>query len=113
MIGAGGPTDVVVVLTTASSYEEADQISAVLVERRLAACVQVVGPIESRHRWEGRVAMATEWLCLIKTTVDAYPALEVAINDVHSYDLPQIMAVPVVAGSAAYLAWVSEGTRPE
>jgi periplasmic divalent cation tolerance protein len=112
MATAGGD-DVILVLTTASSYEEADQISAALVERRLAACVQVVGPIESRHRWQGRVEIATEWMCVVKTTVDAYPALEVAINDVHSYDLPQIVAVPVVAGSAAYLAWVSEGTRPE
>lgn len=104
--------EVVIVLTTAGSAEEAHRISAALVERRLAACVQVVGPIQSRYRWAGQVETASEWLCLAKTTLDAYPALEAAVKEVHSYDVPEIVALPVLVGSAAYLAWVSEGTRP-
>ena len=83
-----------------------------LVERRLAACVQVVGPVESRYRWEGRVETATEWLCVAKTTAERYDELEAAIGDLHSYDVPEILAVPVVRGSAAYLQWLGDAAAP-
>jgi periplasmic divalent cation tolerance protein len=96
------------VQTTAGSEEEAERISAALVERRLAACVQVVGPIASRYRWRGEVETAREWLCLAKTETSRYPALEAAIRELHSYEEPEIVAVRIVAGSAAYLEWVSQ-----
>ena len=102
----------VVVLTTAASREEADRISQALVERRLAACVQVVGPIESRYRWEDRVEVASEWLCLVKTTSESYDAVETAISEVHSYDTPEILALPVVAGSSTYLSWLTRESNP-
>jgi periplasmic divalent cation tolerance protein len=101
-------TDYVQVLTTAGSEEEAGRIAAVLVEKQLAACVQVVGPIVSRYRWEGEVEEGREWQCLVKTTRDAYEAVEAAIREVHSYDEPEIIATPIVAGSAGYLAWIAE-----
>jgi periplasmic divalent cation tolerance protein len=101
-------SDLVQVLTTAGSEEEAGLIAGVLVERRLAACVQVVGPITSRYRWQGAVEEAREWQCLVKTTRDAYDAVEAAIREVHSYDEPEIIATPIVAGSAGYLAWIED-----
>jgi periplasmic divalent cation tolerance protein len=94
------------VLTTAGSEEEAAQIAAALVEKRLAACVQVVGPIVSRYRWQGEVEEEREWQCLAKTTRAAYPAIEAAIRELHSYDEPEIVAAEIVAGSPGYLAWI-------
>jgi periplasmic divalent cation tolerance protein len=99
-------TDHVQVLTTAGSEEEACRIAEMLVERRLAACVQVVGPITSRYRWQGAIEEAQEWQCLAKTTLGAYESVEAAIREVHSYDEPEIIATPIVAGSAGYLAWI-------
>jgi periplasmic divalent cation tolerance protein len=101
-------TDCVQVLTTAGSEEEASLIAELLVERRLAACVQVVGPVVSRYRWQGAVEEEREWQCLAKTTAAAYEAVEAAIREVHSYDEPEIIATPIVAGSAGYLAWIEE-----
>jgi len=95
--------DCVQVLTTAGSEEEAARIASLLVEKKLAACVQVVGPIVSRFRWEGAVEEEREWQCLAKTTVAAYDAVEAAIREVHSYDEPEI-----VAGSPGYLAWIEQ-----
>lgn len=100
--------DYLQVATTAGSEEEAERISAALVERRLAACVQTIGPISSRYRWQGEVAQATEWLCLAKTEASRYPELEAAIRELHSYDEPEIVATPIVAGSKGYLDWLSE-----
>lgn len=99
------------VLTTAGSEEEAERISAALVERRLAACVQVVGPISSHYRWQGKVEHEREWLCLAKTEASRYPELETAIRELHSYDEPEIVATPIVAGSAGYLDWVEESLQ--
>jgi periplasmic divalent cation tolerance protein len=101
-------SDYVQVLTTAGSEEEAGEIASLLVERRLAACVQVVGPITSRYRWQGGVEEEREWQCLAKTTRTAYEAVEAAIREVHSYDEPEIVATPIVAGAAGYLAWIDE-----
>jgi periplasmic divalent cation tolerance protein len=96
------------VLTTVASEEEAGRIAAVLVERKLAACVQVIGPIHSRYRWQGKVEEEREWQCLAKTTRAAYERVEDAIREVHSYDEPEIIATPIVAGSAGYLAWIDD-----
>ena len=102
--------DVLQVTTTTPTRAEADALAQALVEARHAACVQVVGPVTSRYWWEGAVEVSEEWLCLAKTTADAYPALEAAIRALHSYDEPEIVAVPVVAGSASYLDWVTRET---
>jgi periplasmic divalent cation tolerance protein len=101
-------TDHVQVLITVGSEEDAERISIALVERRLAACVQTVGPIASRYRWQGTVETAREWQCLAKTEAARYAEVEAAIREIHPYDEPEIVATPIVAGSAGYLAWVSE-----
>lgn len=95
------------VLTTAGSSEEAERIAAALVERRLAACVQTVGPVRSRYRWRGAIEDAEEWQCLAKTEAGRYEEVETAIRELHSYEEPEIVALPIVAGSAGYLAWIS------
>lgn len=100
------------VTTTAGSREEADRIAAALVDCRLAGCVQIVGPMRSVYRWQGQVEQADEWLCLIKTTRERYDAVEVAIREVHSYDCPEIIATPIVAGNTAYLQWLAENVMP-
>lgn len=105
-------SEFVQVLTTAGSEEEAGRIASLLVKRRLAACVQVVGPIVSRYRWQGEVEESREWQCLAKTTRAAYEAVEAAIREAHSYDEPEIVATPIVAGSPGYLAWIDENVSP-
>jgi periplasmic divalent cation tolerance protein len=100
------------VLTTTGSEREAEEISAALVERRLAACVQVLGPIASRYRWQGAVEQAQEWLCLAKTAASRYSELEAAIRELHSYEEPEIVATPIVAGSPGYLDWIGQSLSP-
>lgn len=100
-------TGALVVTTVTSSMEEAEAIAAVLLERRLAACVQI-GPIESRYVWKGRIAQEEELLLTIKTRTDRFAAVEAAIREMHSYDVPEILGVEVVAGSGDYLKWISE-----
>ena len=96
------------VVTTTGSADEARRIATSLVEGKLAACVQIVGPIESIYRWQGKVENATEWQCWIKTRRAHYDAIEAAIRRWHSYEVPEILAVPIVAGSEAYLKWLSD-----
>lgn len=95
------------VVTTIDSNVDAQKLALMLVERRLAACVQVVGPVKSTYRWEEKIETAEEWLCLIRTVEERYPELEAAIKEIHSYDVPEILATPVVAGNAEYLLWLS------
>ena len=99
-------TDVIQISTTTANALDAGKIASALVERRLAACVQVSGPIVSRYRWDGQVEESTEWLCTAKTTRNAYQQVESTIREQHPYDVPEIIAVPVVTGSDDYLQWV-------
>jgi periplasmic divalent cation tolerance protein len=98
------------IVTTTASADDARRIAAALVERRLAACVQIVGPIESVYRWEGKIETATEFQCWIKTRDELYGRAEQAIRELHTYDVPEILAIPVVQGSAAYLDWLARET---
>jgi periplasmic divalent cation tolerance protein len=101
-------SEFVQVMTTLGSREEADRLARGLVEDRLAACVQVIGPISSTYRWQGEVETTEEWLALAKTTAELYGALETAIRHRHSYEVPEILAVPVAEGNPGYLDWVRE-----
>jgi len=103
-------SDCIQVTTTAPSKEEAGRIAKLLVERRLAACVQVAGPVESHYRWKGNLERSTEWLCLIKTRRSNYAAVEAAIRASHPYEVPEIIACPIEAGSEPYLAWLRSET---
>ena len=104
--------DYVQVSTTTETREDAERIASAVVQRRLAACVQVSGPISSTYWWQGKLEVAEEWLCLAKTRGDLYTSLEQAIRGIHPYDTPEIVAVPIVAGSDAYLRWLAEETGP-
>jgi periplasmic divalent cation tolerance protein len=99
------------VATAAGSEEEAERIAAALVERRLAACVQTIGPIASRYRWRGEVETAREWLCLAKTETGLYEQVEAAIRELHSYEEPEIVATPIIAGSQGYLDWIGASVK--
>lgn len=101
------------VITTTSTREEAQQIAQVLVARRLAACVQVLGPIESVYRWQGKVQASQEWYCTAKTRQTLFEEVAQAIQQEHSYDVPEIIALPIAAGSQSYLRWLAEQTLPE
>lgn len=100
------------VITTTDTQELARTIAKAAVRDRVAACAQVFGPISSTYWWEGKIEEATEWFCLLKTVSHNYPALEALIKANHSYTVPEILAVPVVAGNPDYLAWLRENTQP-
>jgi periplasmic divalent cation tolerance protein len=103
-------TGAIQVFTTVDSEEAANQIARAVVERRVAACAQVLGPITSTYWWEGAIESSQEWLCLIKSTESRFAALEDAIREHHPYDVPEILSVPVSAGSSAYLDWLRRET---
>lgn len=102
---------IIEVHTTIDSHEAAQKIAEAIVSKRLAACVQVSGPITSTYWWQGKIEQAEEWLCTAKTRKELYNELEQAIREVHSYDVPEILAVDVVTGNIGYLDWVEQETR--
>ena len=95
-------------MTTTETKEEAQKIAQYLVEQGLAACVQITGPMESTYRWKGKVETANEWLCLIKTREELYDKVETAIKKLHSYETPEIIAVPIIKSSSEYLNWLND-----
>lgn len=102
-------TDKVVVLVTCASGKEAQRLGRAAVEARLAACVNVLGaPVESIYRWKGKVERAREVLLMMKTSRKKLSALRAVVERLHSYDVPEFIAVPIAAGSPAYLAWIEE-----
>lgn len=100
-----------VVLTTVDSVDAADILARTAIEARAAACAQVIGPIGSTYRWQGSVTTDQEWQVQFKTAADATDRLIEVITAHHPYDLPEIVVLPITAGSAAYLGWVTEQTR--
>ncbi len=96
------------VTTTLPDRAAAERVASVLVEERWAACAQVVGPVESTYRWQGKVERATEWYCHLKTTLARAPGLRARLRELHPYETPEIVAVPLVDGDPDYLAWVAE-----
>ncbi len=102
--------DARIILTTAGSQEEARKIAHALVERRLAACVNIVPQIESVYRWQGKVDVAEEWLLLIKTQAELFEQVRDAVKELHSYDLPECVMLEVSGGSQEYLDWITKNT---
>jgi periplasmic divalent cation tolerance protein len=100
-------TGCIQVFTTTAKKSDAQKIAKALVRHRLAACVQVLGPVASTYRWQGKIESSKEWLCLIKTTAARYRKVEAAIRELHPYETPEILAVPVVAGYRGYLEWLA------
>ena len=103
-------TPYIQVVTTTARREEAARIARDLVEKRLAACAQIVGPITSIYRWQGKIETDEEWQCWCKTRGELFPAVEEAIRAVHPYQVPEILAMPVAAGSERYLDWIEAET---
>jgi periplasmic divalent cation tolerance protein len=104
-------TDALVVLVTTPTAEQAAELARTLVEERLAACGNVVPGLRSIYRWEGKVQDDAEALLLLKTTRARFDALRARVLALHPYDVPEVLAVPVEAGSAPYLAWIADSTR--
>ena len=106
-------TEYIQVYTTTENREDARKSSREVVGKRLAACAQVMGPITSTYWWKDSIEEEEEWLCIMKSTHELYRKLEKAIKGIHPYEEPEIVAVPLVAGSRGYLEWVEKevGTR--
>jgi periplasmic divalent cation tolerance protein len=101
-------TGFVVVLCTCESEQQASSIANAVVERRLAACVNVLSGVRSVYRWQEKIETAVECLLLIKTSEDRYAALEEAVMELHSYENPELIALPIVRGAEKYLDWIRE-----
>lgn len=104
--------DAIIVFMTAANGEEAARLADMLVGAHLAACVQIMPEMESVYRWEGKIERQSEVLLLAKTTRAKFDELEREVRVLHSYDTPEILAVPVITGSAPYLEWLSRATDP-
>ena len=104
--------DPIVVFMTAANGEEATRLADLLVGAHLAACVQILPEMESVYRWEGKIERQSETLLIVKTTTAKFADLEREVRALHSYDTPEIVAVPMVAGSSPYLAWLFDSLNP-
>lgn len=105
-------TDKILVLTTTGSEEEAGKIARALVERRLAACVNISPRVSSTYRWQGKIEEAEEFLLIIKTSAEKFDHIRNAIRELHSYEVPECIAIPIVDGSVSYLTWISDSLNP-
>lgn len=105
-------TDFIQIHVTTPSVEVAQAIAGRLLAHRLAACVQITGPIESRYWWQGKLETSQEWQCVIKSRLDLYPRLEAAVRGAHPYEVPEILATRVAAGNTDYLAWLQHELAP-
>ncbi|MBD1998891.1 divalent-cation tolerance protein CutA [Leptolyngbya sp. FACHB-541] len=99
-----------VVLVTAASRAEVEAIAQTLIQARLAACVSLM-PIQSVYTWQGKVHQEEEWQLMIKTDLNQFADLEAKIREIHSYEVPEIIALPILAGSQPYLNWIAEQTQ--
>lgn len=108
-MNAGDP---IVVFMTAANGEEATRLADLLIGAHLAACVQILPEMESVYRWEGKVERQSEVLLLAKTTAARFPELEREVRALHSYETPEIIAVPIVIGSSPYLEWLTQSLQP-
>ncbi len=104
-------SDPIIVFVTCGSEEEGLKIANALVEEHLAACVNLISPIRSIYRWEGKIWDEKEWLLIIKTQKDRFEELEKKVKSLHSYSVPEIISLPVSDGSCSYLKWIKENTK--
>lgn len=109
---SGGDDEAIVVLLTAANGEEAVRLADMLIGAHLAACVQILPEMESVYRWQGKIERQPEILLLAKTTRSKFEELEREVRALHSYETPEIIALPVVAGSAPYLEWLRASLKP-
>ena len=105
-------TDALFVLTTVASRDAGTALAQALLDRRLAACVTVGAPVDSLYHWRGRIETATEVPLTIKTRAALYPKVEAAIRELHDYEVPEIVAIPITHGHAPYIGWLADETTP-
>ena len=105
-------TDKILVLTTTGSEQDARKIARELVERQLAACVNIIPRIHSIYRWQEKIEESEEYLLVIKTTAENFPRTREAIEELHSYDLPECISIQIAEGSEAYLSWINSSVAP-
>ena len=98
------------VLVTCGSEEEASKIAHALVNEKLAACANMISPIRSIYRWQGKICDEREWLLVVKTRETRFQDLEKRVKSLHSYQVPEIISLPILAGSSSYLSWLEEST---
>ena len=110
---SGSAPEYLQVQTTTDSRPEAMELARVAVEARLAACAQVAGPMTSTYWWDDSIERAEEWLIMLKLPADRYDELAALLSERHSYDEPEIVAIPILRGSPGYLTWITEETRAE
>lgn len=96
------------VFTTVAKRSEAERIAKFLLDKKLSACTQIIGPITSVYRWKGKIKKSKEWLCVVKSKKGYYGKIEQAIREIHPYKLPEIIATPIIAGSREYLGWMQK-----
>lgn len=101
----------VIVLTTLPTEANVDLFASTLVESRLAACVSILSPVDSVYRWQDKVERASEWQVVMKTTRDRAAALQERVRELHPYDVPELLVVPVIDGHEPYLRWIADSTR--
>jgi periplasmic divalent cation tolerance protein len=101
-------TEFLQVTTTVGTRQDAERIASELVDRRLAGCVQISGPVHSTYRWQGAVETAEEWVCVAKTSGEHFAAIERLLAELHPYEVPELLATPIAAGNNAYLKWLAE-----
>ena len=105
-------TEFIQVTTSIDSKDGAQKIAQMLVERRLAACVHVAGPVTSTYWWQGKIEVEEEWTCAAKTREELYEEVEKIIREIHPYGEPEIVALPIAKGSKSYLDWITAETGP-
>ncbi|MGK7958531.1 MAG: divalent-cation tolerance protein CutA [Crocosphaera sp.] len=98
----------IVVMTTTSTKENANQIAQTLLAKKLAGCIQIIGPITSHYYWQDELCQDEEWICLIKSSQDNYQTIESTMQDIHPYEVPEIISLPIVEGSKGYLSWLHQ-----
>jgi len=99
------------IITNTNTEENAEKIANALVRNRLAACVQIIGPTASVYWWKGEVEGAKEWLCIVKTRKDLFNAVEALVRRYHTYETPEILAVPIIEGNESYISWLNKELR--
>ncbi len=104
----GNKSKYIQISTTVAQRSDAGRIAKILSKKNLSACTQIVGPITSVYRWKGKLEKSKEWLCIIKTKRTLYKSIEKAIKNIHPYELPEIVATPIIEGSREYLGWIQK-----
>lgn len=105
-------SDIIQICTTTAQREEAQALAQALLRERLAACVQILGPIQSLYHWQGKLEQAEEWLLLAKTKASLFPQAQEMIRRSHSYDVPEIIAIPILYADEAYYKWLQTELQP-